>query len=229
MGTALHLTRQQVREVDRLAIERYGIPGVVLMENAAAGAARLALDMDTGPHRSILIACGGGNNGGDGYAMARHLSNAGCDVHIVAHTPLEELQGDARINALIAARMGISMHSPEELGDLLGRATMLVDALLGTGFQVLADRPLREPMRSMIARLANERPPLVLAVDLPSGMDADTGETCELVIPATKTVTFVAQKVGFQNPAAKPLLGEVQVVDIGVPRSLIAEVAHSTP
>jgi NAD(P)H-hydrate epimerase len=213
------LTRDEVRDVDRRAIEEYGLPGIVLMENAGRGCADL---IDDGP---VVICCGKGNNGGDGYVIARHLENRGIAVEIISICPVSELKGDARINADVAVKAGfrITVASEprewESLGERLRRAKWVVDALLGTGFT----GSLREPYQAAIRTVnsSSESGRKVLAVDVPSGLDVDSGLPASECIKADVTATFVAMKPGFLQESAKPFLGEVKVAQIGVPRRLL--------
>jgi len=233
--TSSRLTRAQVRELDRLAIEEYGLPGVVLMENAGAGAARIALDMlRERAGRRVEILCGPGNNGGDGWVVARHLANAGCDVRVTSFVGVEALRGDAAIHARVALRMGIlhaTVGAADARFDVLARARarkgadLIVDALLGTG----ASGAPRGNIARAIEALAPLEPggPPILALDLPSGFDADTGQRVGACVRADVTATFAAEKAGFAAPGAADWLGRVQVVDIGVPRALFARVVSA--
>lgn len=211
--------RKSVREIDRLAVEEFAIPGIVLMENAARGSADVALQMLASvfaAHRTpnVSIICGPGNNGGDGYAIARLLHNAGCDVTI--HPLKPPGQGtDAAINATICERMKLTL-TPITGPDQLRHADLIVDAILGTGLSSAATGHAADAI--IWINQAN-RP--VLAIDVPSGMDCDTGEPLGPTVKATHTVTFVGEKLGFQSLDAQKLLGDVTVVDIGVPRELI--------
>ncbi|MEX2389500.1 MAG: NAD(P)H-hydrate epimerase [Phycisphaeraceae bacterium] len=236
------LTRGQVREVDRLAIEELGIPGVVLMENAAAGAVRVLLDTlgqargiapGHGRGLSVAVLCGGGNNGGDGYAMARHLHNQGVAVTIYAFKPPAELRGDALTNCAICQRMGLTIvPAPEgvEMGAMAAgweQADAVVDALLGTGFS----GTVRPSLAAAIARVNALDGPVVLAVDVPSGLDCDSGQVAgggeDAAVRADVTVTFVARKVGFDKPGAAAWLGAVVVVGIGAPPELAMRVRQA--
>lgn len=227
--TPFTLSRAAVRELDRRAIHEYGVPGVVLMENAGRGAAELLLRLDPDRQR-VLILCGPGNNGGDGFVMARHLQNHWLDVDVLLFGDVEHLSPDARINALIRQRSAALWTVPAarpldvDLRRVLdGAPGWIVDALFGTGLA----RPLSAPFDEVVAAVnASGRP--VLAVDIPSGLDCDTGEPLGPTIRATHTATFVALKQGFTNPSAKPWLGEVHVLDIGAPRKLVDEY-HSPP
>ena len=167
--------------------------------------------------QNTLILCGGGNNGGDGYALARHLHNAGWQVAVAAAKPVDALDGDAAVNARVAAKMGIviSPATPERVAD--SGARLLVDALLGTGLT----RPPRQDAAALI-RAVNAHAAPTLAVDVPSGLDCDAGRPLGPAadcVRATLTVTFVAEKVGF--PRAAEWLGEVVVAGIGCPRVAI--------
>jgi NAD(P)H-hydrate epimerase len=217
----LRLSRAQVREIDRLSAERYHIPSIVLMENAARGAADVACNM-LGPGRgkSVLIVCGGGNNGGDGLAAARHLHNCGHRVTIALTIDPAKYKGDALINWQIVSAMNLPRQpaAPEKLA--AARADLLLDAIFGTG---LAAAP-RDPFPALVDAIAQSQIP-VLAIDLPSGLDCDTGRPPGACIRAARTVTFVAQKGGFAAPEARPFLGDVTVAPIGCPAELVAEIA----
>ena len=229
----LTLTRDQVREVDRLAIEVLGMPGVVLMENAGRAVSDMTLDLLEGElhlvaqDANVVILCGGGNNGGDGYVIARHLSNAGVNVTAVAIKDAADLRGDAAVNWAIADRMGRVAPAPS-IQDLHERLTgpngphVIVDALLGTGFQGDVRDDLAQVIQVCIA--AHEAGVKVVAVDVPSGLDCDTGQPSNATIIADMTVTFVAAKVGFTQSAAEPYVGQIIPVEIGTPPSLIGRV-----
>jgi len=220
------LTRQEVRELDRLAIEEYGIPGVVLMENAGANTARLLEAQGiAGP---VAIACGRGNNGGDGFVIARHLEAAGHRVRVLLAAAPEAYVGDAAMNLRIVERSGssiICLATADEAAwrrELAG-AAWIVDALLGTG----AVGPPRGAIAIAITAINDVRAAAVdvaarvLAVDLPSGLDADTGEAAGPCVRADLTATFVAEKAGFANPSAAAFTGTVHVLGIGAPAALL--------
>lgn len=217
------LTREQVRRVDRLAIEELGLPGIVLMENAAINATACVLDLldDRFDHRPdgarIAIVCGAGNNGGDGYAIARHLRNWGADVTLYAAKPIEQLEGDAAVNAEVCVRMGIVVRDAPDENE---NANVFVDALLGTGFH----GRVREPIDRWIGWINTRNASAVIAIDVPSGLDCDTGKPGGIAVTADLTVTFVDRKIGFDQPAAAQHLGRVVVADIGVPAELVDRV-----
>ena len=208
------LSREQVRRIDRKAVEEYGMSGLVLMENAGRGCADKLCEL--GIKGRVVIVCGKGNNGGDGFVIARHLDARGYDVRVVLTAEPDELRGDAAANYGVLKRSGCSMADLARLNDELTGADWIVDALLGTG---AVGNP-RTPITSVIENL-NASSARKLAVDLPSGLDCDTGIPGTPTFRADHTCTFVAPKVGFANPAAKEYLGTVSVHDIGVPRKLL--------
>lgn len=216
------ITREQARRVDQLASEELGIPSLLLMENAAINAAAAIVDLldeerNLRPDQAnVAIVCGGGNNGGDGYAIARHLHNWGAKVHLHATKAVDQLQGDAAVNARICAAMGLTIHHPPR-PERFGEAQVLVDALLGTGFH----GQVREKEATLIDEINAVHGPLVLAVDTPSGLDCQTGEPAANTVKAHLTVTFVERKVGFNNPAARAFLGQLKVAEIGTPPELL--------
>src|SRR5882757_6120489 len=167
----LHLTRAQIREIDRRSIDDYHIPGIVLMENAARAAADSACDMLDGECvGEVLILCGGGNNGGDGLAVARHMHNRGADVAIGLLTDPSRYDGDALTNWRIAQAMELPA-APFEASMLQDpRPMLIVDAIFGTGLT----KPPRDPFPH-VATVINHSAVAVLAVDVPSGLDCDTG------------------------------------------------------
>jgi NAD(P)H-hydrate epimerase len=216
----IYLTRAQVRDVDRRAIEEFGVPGVVLMENAGRGATQLLLWL--GAQGPVAICCGKGNNGGDGFVIARHLDNHGIPVRVLLFTQPEQLAGDAATNYHIAKRSGVAVLVEPDLASVtreLQQCEWVVDALFGTGLT----GPVRPPLDRVIAAINASGKP-VLAVDIPSGLDCDTGLALGETVRATHTATFVAAKAGFANPAAGQRLGQVHVIDIGAPRVIWASI-----
>lgn len=224
------LTREEVRAVDRAAIDDFGVPGVVLMENAGAGVARLLqLQGITGP---VVIVCGKGNNGGDGFVIARHLDNAGHAVRILLACPATDLRGDAAINLVIAEKSGLDIRCLAEADQAawkheLDKAAWIVDALLGTGLTGPPAGPFGDVIEAINA--ARSRGSRVLAVDLPSGLDCDTGEPLGACVAADLTATFVARKRGFDTPGSEVFTGIVEVIGIGAPRAAVARASVAAP
>lgn len=215
------LSREEVRDVDRRAVDEFDLTGLVLMENAGRGAADLLIAKGVvGP---VVICCGKGNNGGDGFVIARHLEAAGVAVEVLLFADPAVVEGDAAVNlgVLRKASTPITVASQLNAADLsvtLQAADWIVDALLGTGLS----GEVREPYRSIIASINSSGRP-VLAADLPSGMDCNTGQPLRVCVRADVTATFVARKVGFDEAGADDLTGEVHVLPIGVPRTLLEE------
>lgn len=219
------LTRHEVREIDRLAIDDYGLSGLVLMENAGAGVVRqMAAERAAGP---VAIACGRGNNGGDGFVIARHLSALEDVVRILLAAAPEAYRGDAAVNLRIAERSGLEIRCLADADEQtwqheLAGMPWIVDALLGTG----ASGPPRGGAAAAIAAInaARRESPTtrVVAVDVPSGLDADTGDAPGVCVRADLTVSFVAEKAGFANPAAATWTGPVHVAAIGAPACLLS-------
>ncbi|MFG0263851.1 MAG: NAD(P)H-hydrate epimerase [Rhodopirellula sp. JB055] len=212
------MTCERVREIDRVAMEQFQMPGIVLMENAGRGAAE-RIDQIS-PGGNVLILCGKGNNGGDGFTIARHLQLAGREVTILAMASVDELHGDAAIQAKIAEAAGIEI---QVLGDtatktFLPAADIIVDGLLGTG----AKPPLRGRFVDVVES-ANAASAVRIALDIPTGMDGDTGETGEPTFHADHTLTFAAPKVGFAKQDAARFTGQVHVISIGVPLKLLRQ------
>lgn len=229
------LRRDGVRAVDLAATRDYAIPGIVLMENASRGLVQAAIDMldrasaveestDSDRPRHVLVVCGGGNNGGDGYALARHLHNAGAAVTIM---PLTETKPgtDARTNREICQRMNLREIPATDRDSLADeRIDLIVDAIFGTGL----DREITGTWREIIEWINKQHAP-VLAVDVPSGLDCDSGEVHGACVQATLTCTFVALKPAFQQLDTQKWLGEVRVVDIGAPRELVERHGQRLP
>ena len=215
------LSREEVRSIDHRAAEEFGLPTLVLMENAGRGAADLLIDTSPHAHR-IVIVCGPGNNGGDGGVVARHLDIQGRLVRIVWFATKDKIAGDAAVQHKILEVAGIDQKNwsgvveRRRLDDLFAEADWIVDALFGTGLT----RPIEGLFRHVIEAMNASGKP-ILALDIPSGLDADSGEPLGIAVKATITATFVAPKLGFGNPTAAFYTGKVEVVEIGVPRKLL--------
>ena len=223
MSTPLMLSRDQTRQADRLAVEEYGFSGLVLMENAGRGVTDVLCRL--GVAGSVVICCGKGNNAGDGFVIARHLDLRGHAVRVLLWAEPAELTGDAAANFRILAKTDVPIeifggsHDAERLSKLLDGAAWIVDSLLGTG----ARGEPRPPFDAVIEQLNAAAAPR-LAVDLPSGLDCDTGVPASRTIRAAETCTLLAAKPGFFQPTAAPYVGRLHVCDIGVPRKLIERV-----
>lgn len=196
------------RALDRWAIEELGIPGVELMERAGAGLAELV--SERAPEGAVVVVCGKGNNGGDGLVTARLLRERGRAVRVLLLGAAEEYEGDARTNLERLPGAAPDAFAPERLAG----ASVIVDAILGTGFSGAARDPAAGAIEAINA--AGERA-AVVACDVPSGVDASTGEVHGVAARAAATATFNAAKPGLWISPGKAHAGEVKVVDIGIP------------
>ncbi len=218
------LKRDEIREIDRKAIEEYGIPGIILMENAGRNVAEEVLKMlDDPPMSNVAIFCGKGNNGGDGFVIARHLFNKNVNISVYLTTRIAHAlsDGDAGRNLQILLNMNIEVEELLSLQDVVGAekellgSNVIVDAIFGTGLQ----GEVREPIRTLI-RMMNTANLPVVSVDIPSGLHCDEGTELGAAVKATKTVTFVAPKAGFFQESGRECTGELIVTEISVPKDL---------
>ena len=238
--TTFTLSRDDVRELDRRATEEFGVAGIVLMENAGRSCAELLMRLDP-EKKPVAVLCGPGNNGGDGLVIARHLITEKWPVNVCVFSELSmagsgdsvaadpKLSHDAaknflRLRRIHHVRLASTRHWNTDkvlrkgLFDEINSSALIVDALFGTGLT----RSLGSPYDEVVEHVNSSRTP-VLAVDIPSGLDCDTGEPLGPTIRATHTATFVAPKRGFLNPKSREWTGEVHVIDIGAPPALIDE------
>ena len=218
----LVLTAQQMAELDRKTINEIGIPGIVLMENAAQGAARFFLEVvpDLLSCRIVVLA-GSGNNAGDGFALARIFRLKGAQVHVVCLKPPERLTGDALTNFRVLEKLGISVSVWDEAANFnkqwaqVSESGAIIDAILGTGLKSEVQGLYRK-----IITAVNTLDTPVLAVDIPSGLDASTGRPLGEAIRATATATFGFLKIGHVVEPGFEYAGQVEVIDIGIPPEL---------
>ena len=213
-GGLAYLTAEEMAEADRDAIDGYGIDVLALMENAGLAVAVLAKKMLGGDvaGRSVCCLVGKGNNGGDGLVAARRLSNWGAAVRVILAGERSGLRDVPARQAEVVEKMGIPIQ--ESLADFDG-AHLVIDALLGYGSK---GNP-REPVAGLIKKANASGLPL-LAVDIPSGLDATTGEAGDPCIAATATVTFGFPKAGFLKPESRGLIGELYLADISMPSEI---------
>jgi NAD(P)H-hydrate epimerase len=219
------VTREEMRELDGRAIEDYGIPSILLMENAGKNVALEILKMLKRPQGAqVAILCGKGNNGGDGFVIGRHLYNSGVTVNVYLTTKISNVlsNGDAATNLKILLNMNLDIKeicTAEEVAQVLpqlSKYSVIVDALFGTGLT----GAVREPVKTLIEGVNTLNVPIV-AVDIPSGLDCNTGAVLGAAIRATKTVTLCCPKVGFFQGSGPSCVGELVTVDISIPRPLI--------
>jgi NAD(P)H-hydrate epimerase len=240
------LSRLEVRQLDAHALTELGLPTLVLMENAGRGAAAWLAELATAcnaalavrpfssdshesgrsatpPLPNVLVLCGAGNNGGDGGVVARHLDAWGFPTRVCWFASPDQLRGDPLVQWRILENSGVDQSAwsdkqadnPDDaaLDALLADADWIVDGLLGTGLT----RPVEGALRRVVEAM-NRSDKHILALDLPSGLDADTGSPLGVAVRAEATATFVAPKLGFSAPGAIEYTGRVAVIDIGLPR-----------
>lgn len=214
------MTTEQCRQFDQRAINVIGIPGVVLMENAGCGCAQIIIDRlkQTGG-RKVCVFCGTGNNGGDGFVIARHLHNAGLLPSVFICGETAKIKADAEINYKIILKMNIPVGQinpaaetvEEQASVAAGDCDLIVDAIFGTGFKGVLAGGFEK-----IVKKINSLKKTIAAVDCPSGLDCDTGVPQGEAIKADITVTFAAAKCGFKNPQSQKYTGEIYVASIGI-------------
>ncbi len=221
-GGLAYLTAEEMAEADRVSIEEYGIDVLSLMENAGQCAARVAQRMLGGDvaGKMVCLLVGKGNNGGDGLVAARHLHNWGARVSVVLGGDREGIRDVPARQLEIVDRMGIGIGGPGSEFD----SELLVDALLGYGSH---GNP-REPIAGLIRR-ADASGIRILAVDIPSGLDATTGQAHDPCIRAEATVTFGLPKTGFLRPEARKLVGELYLADISMPAEVYGRYSQAKP
>ncbi len=221
-----------MREIDRRAIEEYGIPSILLMENAGIAVMhevikilgtvlrkRRAVPME------IAIFTGKGNNGGDGFVAARHLFNRGHQTTVFFFQQPSEMKPDPLTNFRILEKMNVRLVNgsqgldAKKTKDVLANANVIVDAIFGTGLS----KPVEDPLKTAI-ELINESKLPVVAVDIPSGLHADTGEVMAVCVKAKVTVTLGLPKKGFILNQAERFTGKVIVADISIPQSLLNQI-----
>src|SRR5262245_18567574 len=223
------MTCAEVRALEQRAIWELGLPSIVLMENAGRGLAELLVSL--GVTGKTMIVCGKGNNGGDGMVLARHLDNRQVNVRVLLFGRPEDLTSDAAVNFQVLTRSGMNVEvypgeSPDldRVRDELASAEWIVDALFGTGQR----GPLRAPFDAVVG-LINESTARVLAVDIPAGLDGDTGRPLGPTVRAQHTGTFFAVKAGFVQPESHEWTGEVHLIDIGLPRRYLSLSSATKP
>ncbi len=220
------VTVAQMRELDRRAIEDYRIPSILLMENAGLRTADFIHKMygQSIKGKTIMIICGRGNNGGDGFVIARHLMNKGYIVNVAVLSDKNKIKGDAQINLDIFERMGgyvifIDVKDfNEKVKNIINDSEIIVDAIFGTGL----DRDIEEPIKTNI-KLINQSQKTVVSVDAPSGLNCDSGAILGIAVKSDATVTMASAKEGFFKGEGPSCVGKVHVVDISIPKKILDE------
>ena len=220
-----YVTSREMKEIDRRTIEEFGIPLLILLENAGRGAAEtvlgMLLDKD---NKKVVCVCGRGNNGGDGFVCVRHLINAGVDAEVFLIGEPSMLKGEAKINFDILRKMEAKIKvlktdkDFELFEEKLKDAQLIVDAIFGIGLS----GEIKEPYGIAIKLMNRSKKP-ILAIDVPSGLDADTGSMLGICVKAEKTVTFGLPKTGFIKNDGPSSVGELIIADISIPKQLLKE------
>jgi ADP-dependent NAD(P)H-hydrate dehydratase / NAD(P)H-hydrate epimerase len=217
----LLVTAAEMRALDREVIEQVGVPGVVLMDAAGRGVVDVIAARADLSRARVVVYAGAGNNGGDGFVVARHLANRGAAVEVVLCAPADKVSGDALVHLLAAERSGVPFHDAAD-ADGLARAAartadagVVVDALFGTGLTREVTGHLAQAIEDINAHRG-----LKVAVDVPSGLDADRGVPLGACVRADHTVTFAFAKRGLVSAPGFTFVGELHVADIGIPERL---------
>ncbi len=214
------VTREEMQRLDRMAIEVYSIPAIRLMENA--GVAACDVLCREFPRGDAAVFVGKGNNGGDGLVVARHLAGRGYKVRVILLEDPLDLKSDPSANYKILERMKAPVlladeyTQENEFRDHCRQAGTIVDAIFGIGMH----GPVRGRFEKAI-RAINQSGKPVVSIDIPSGLDADTGEVYEVAVKAAVTVALAASKQGFFKAEGPTHTGKIEIVDIGIPRELM--------
>jgi hydroxyethylthiazole kinase-like uncharacterized protein yjeF len=217
------MTNQEMAAIDRWSMKRLGIPGMVLMENAGRGCANIIEEYFELEDLKILIICGRGNNGGDGFVMARHLVNRGAQVQTILTGKGSGLKGDALSNYRLCRHTGIPIHETVDMRKVKKvsrdfQPDVIVDAVFGTGFKGAPERFYRS-----LIEFINGSDAFIFSIDIPSGINGDTGQYTDVCVMADATATMCLPKRGNYLYPGRAACGDLYVVDIGVPYHLVAD------
>jgi hydroxyethylthiazole kinase-like uncharacterized protein yjeF len=213
-------TAEEMQAIDSAAIDEYGLPGMVLMENAGLRVLEVVEEFASRDSR-ITIICGRGNNGGDGFVVARHLFNRGANVQALLLAEAAGVRGDAEANFAIARHAGVPIieaPSPRVLNRAAAEADILVDGILGTGAKGVVRGPAL-----MAIRATRRCPGRIIAIDIPSGVSGNDGSILGEAVRADVTVTFAVPKVGLYTYPGRAYCGDIRIADIGIPRALLED------
>ena len=225
------VTGRQMRDADKMVIDNFGITGISLMENAALSMVSIIEEVviekvaenygNDYNNANILIIAGKGNNGGDGFALGRILHNNGCNVNIISLENIKYITGDALINYERADNIGLitQFYTLSVLEKYLTNATIVIDGILGTGNR----GEIREPYKSVIEYI-NKYSKYIMSIDIPSGVNADTGEVVTIAIKANKTISFVYTKLGLLTREGSEYSGMIHTTDIGFPSKALESI-----
>jgi len=211
---------KQIQKLDHIAIHDYGVPSLALMENAGCGVAReIIRRVKKKKNPSVCVVCGSGNNGGDGFVVARHLINAGVQTKIFLIGRREQLKPDAAVNYHILTKLRYPIEKIKLLTKssvrILAKADIVVDAIFGVGIT----REIENPYRDIIQAI-NRYAKYIVSIDIPSGLDGTTGNIYGVCVKANRTMTFSFAKKGFFKKQGPCYAGKIVVIDIGIPEKL---------
>jgi len=218
------VTSQQMKKIDRKAIEKYGISGLVLMENAGLKVFNNLKNIYPKlMNKEVIVIAGSGNNGGDGFVVARHLYNYGVKVKVILLCSFNKIKGDAKINLNTIDKMGIELieimtFKIEEIEEILSVSDIIIDAILGTGLQGMVIG-LKAKMIDIINKSEKE----IVAIDIPSGLNADTGHVGGNCVKASYTITLALPKIGLMIYPGVNYAGKLIIEDISIPKSLLED------
>ncbi len=219
----IRLDTEQMKRLDKKAQDEYGIPGLILMENAGLRASEIAYKLlKKRKKKSVFIFCGPGNNGGDGFVVARHLLNHNVKVRVFLLSTSAKIKGDALVNYRILEKMGAQIIALPRVPYLrnasvaLSKAGLIIDAIFGIGLNKVIEGFIEE----VISQINRANVP-VLSLDVPSGLCANTGKVLGCCIAAHTTVTFGAAKKGFYKADGPQKVGKLIVADISLPRDFL--------
>lgn len=222
--------RKEMQLMDQYTMDVIGLPGVVLMENAGAKVAEEVIASSSCKNTRVIVLAGAGNNGGDGFVIARKLHDSGYDCMVCLIADPVKIKGDAKIHFEVYKKRELPLwyfyeNSSQQLQHILSEADVIVDAMLGTGLSC----PAREPFTEVILLVNGLKSKIIISVDIPSGVNSDTGEVVGTAVKASKTVSFVYPKKGFFLQDGPKYIGEWKTVDISVPPFIVEELNLQMP
>jgi len=224
------VTSGQIQQLDKQAIEGLGIDSLFLMENAGRGVSQFVEEiLNKKNNDKVVVICGKGNNGGDGFVVARHLLNRGKSVSVFLLGKKTDIKKDAEANLkkLKALNCEVAEIADEKsqkyFYDILPNSDILVDAIFGVGLK----GQIKGIASDIISAMNKSNKPIV-SIDVPSGLDSTTGEICGFCVKSTLTVSFTLAKRGFFLKNGPEYIGELSVIDIGIPKELVAKISHES-
>ena len=217
--TDIFVSALQMRKIDKITSEKYGIVSLILMENAGKAVFEETVKtLKRLKNKTVSVVCGSGNNAGDGFVAARYLLNSGIKTKVILVNRPEHFKGDCKTNFEILKNIGVTVSRDLRA---LGRVGIVIDALLGTGLNGIIRRETAAAIASV-----NKSQAYKMSVDIPSGIDSDTGKVSGCAVRADKTVTLALHKAAYANKAARKYFGKTLVADIGIPFQAVKEIIN---